>query len=183
MDSKLRVTRFPIDGPLLIEPRVFGDDRGYFLETWNERGFREATGLDIRFVQDNQSRSAHGVVRGLHCQLGEHAQGKLVRCVEGSVLDVAVDARPGSPTRGMHVAVELSATNFRQLWIPRGFLHGFAVTSPFATLLYKADNYYCAAAESGCAWDSPSLAIPWPGFLRDTPPVLSPKDAAWPPFE
>ncbi len=149
-----------IDGVIIVEPRVFEDARGYFFESYNEAAFH-AGGITAKFVQDNQSKSSYGVIRGLHCQLGEHAQAKLVRVLEGKVLDVAVDARKGSPTFGRHVAVELSAENKRQLFIPRGFLHGFAVLSETATFAYKCDNLYCKEAEFGIRYDDPEIGIDW----------------------
>ncbi len=149
-----------IEGVVIVEPRVFEDARGYFLESYNAADFAKG-GITATFVQDNQSKSSHGVVRGLHCQLGEHAQAKLVRVLEGRVLDVAVDARKGSPTFGRHVAVELSAENRRQLFIPRGFLHGFAVLSETATFAYKCDNLYCKEAEFGIRYDDPEIGIDW----------------------
>ncbi len=149
-----------IEGLLIVEPRVFEDARGYFFESYNEADFAKG-GITAKFVQDNQSKSSYGVIRGLHCQLGEHAQAKLVRVLEGKVLDVAVDARKGSPTFGRHVAVELSAENKRQLFIPRGFLHGFAVLSETATFAYKCDNLYCKESEFGIRYDDPEIGIDW----------------------
>ena len=149
-----------IEGVVIVEPRVFEDDRGYFFESYNEAEF-VANGITNKFVQDNQSKSSYGVIRGLHCQLGEHAQAKLVRVLEGKVLDVAVDIRKGSPTFGKHVAVELSAENKRQLFIPRGFLHGFSVLSETAVFAYKCDNLYCKAAEFGIRYDDEEIGIDW----------------------
>lgn len=149
-----------IEGVVIVEPRVFEDERGYFFESYNEAEFVE-NGITNRFVQDNQSKSSYGVIRGLHCQLGEHAQAKLVRVLEGKVLDVAVDIRKGSPTFGKHVAVELSAENKRQLFIPRGFLHGFSVLSETAVFAYKCDNLYCKAAEFGIRYDDPEIGVDW----------------------
>ncbi len=149
-----------IDGVVIVEPRVFEDARGYFFESYNEAEF-VANGITNKFVQDNQSKSSYGVVRGLHCQLGEHAQAKLVRVLQGKVLDVAVDIRPESPTFGKHVAVELSAENKRQLFIPRGFLHGFSVLSEEAVFAYKCDNLYCKDAEFGIRFDDPEIGIDW----------------------
>ncbi|MBR1544316.1 MAG: dTDP-4-dehydrorhamnose 3,5-epimerase [Alphaproteobacteria bacterium] len=150
-----------IDGVVIIEPRVFEDARGYFFESYNEEEFVK-NGITNKFVQDNQSKSSYGVIRGLHCQLGEHAQAKLVRVLQGTVLDVAVDIRKGSPTFGKHVAVELSAENNRQLFMPRGFLHGFAVLSDTAIFAYKCDNLYCKASEFGIRYDDPEIGIKWP---------------------
>lgn len=149
-----------IDGVIIVEPKVFEDDRGYFFESYNEAEFT-ANGIPNKFVQDNQSKSSYGVIRGLHCQLGEHAQAKLVRVLHGKVLDVAVDARPDSPTFGKHVAVELSEENKRQLFIPRGFLHGFSVLSETAVFTYKCDNLYNKASEFGIRYDDPEIGIDW----------------------
>ena len=149
-----------IEGVYIIEPRIFTDDRGYFFESYSKAAF-EAAGLHYDFVQDNQSKSVHGTVRGLHFQKGEHAQAKLVRVLEGTVLDVAVDLRRTSHTYGQYVAVELSAENNRQLLIPRGFAHGFSVLSETAVFAYKCDNLYCRESEGGIRFDDPSLAIDW----------------------
>lgn len=149
-----------IDGVIIVEPRIFADNRGYFFESYNEAEFT-ANGIPNKFVQDNQSKSCYGVIRGLHCQLGEHAQAKLVRVLQGKVLDVAVDARPQSPTFGKHVAVELSSENQRQLFIPRGFLHGFSVLSETAIFAYKCDNIYNKASEFGIRYDDPEIGIDW----------------------
>ncbi|WP_418765957.1 dTDP-4-dehydrorhamnose 3,5-epimerase [Mailhella sp.] len=149
-----------IEGVFIIEPRIFTDERGYFFESYSKAAF-DAAGLHYDFVQDNQSKSVYGTVRGLHFQKGEHAQAKLVRALEGAVLDVAVDLRRGSPTYGQYVAVELSAENNRQLLIPRGFAHGFSVLSQTAIFAYKCDNLYCKASEGGIRFDDPTLAIDW----------------------
>ncbi len=149
-----------IDGVVIVEPRIFKDDRGYFFESYNEQEFI-SNGITNRFVQDNQSKSSYGVVRGLHCQLGEHAQAKLVRVLAGKVLDVAVDFRKDSPTFLQHVAVELSAENNRQLFIPRGFLHGFSVLSETAVFAYKCDNLYCKESEFGIRFDDPTIGVDW----------------------
>ena len=149
-----------IDGVVIIEPRIFTDSRGYFFESYNEAEFIK-NGITNRFVQDNQSKSSYGVVRGLHCQLGPHAQAKLVRALHGRVLDVAVDIRAGSPTFGKHVAVELSDENQRQLFIPRGFLHGFSVLSDTAIFAYKCDNLYHPESEFGIRFDDPEIGIDW----------------------
>ena len=149
-----------IDGVVIVEPRVFEDERGYFFESYNQEEFFK-NGITNNFVQDNQSKSSYGVVRGLHCQLGEHAQAKLVRVLDGRVLDVAVDVRKGSKTFGKHVAVELSAENKRQLFIPRGFLHGFSVLSETAIFAYKCDNLYCKAAEFGIAYNDEDIGVDW----------------------
>lgn len=149
-----------LDGVIIIEPKIFKDSRGYFFESYNEAEFVR-NGIPNRFVQDNQSMSTYGVVRGLHCQLGDKSQAKLVRVLQGKVLDVAVDARPDSPTFGKHVAVELSAENQRQLFIPRGFLHGFSVLSDTAVFAYKCDNPYCKEAEFGIRYDDPEIGVNW----------------------
>ena len=149
-----------IDGVFIIEPKVFEDARGYFFESYNEAEFIK-NGITNRFVQDNQSKSSYGVIRGLHCQLGEHSQAKLVRVLKGRVLDVAVDIRRGSPTFDKHVAVELSDENNRQLFIPRHFLHGFSVLSDEAVFAYKCDNFYCKESEFGIRYDDPEIGIDW----------------------
>lgn len=149
-----------IEGLVIIEPRIFRDARGYFFESYNAAEFAR-NGINAVFVQDNQSQSSYGVIRGLHCQLGEHSQAKLVRVLQGRVLDVAVDIRPGSPTFGKHVAVELSAENQRQLFIPRHFLHGFSVLSETAVFAYKVDNLYCKESEFGIRYDDPEIGIDW----------------------
>ena len=170
------VTQTAIEGVLVFEPRVFGDARGFFMESFNQRVFDEAVGRHLDFVQDNHSRSARGVLRGLHFQTGDQAQGKLVRVASGAVFDVAVDIRPGSATFGRWVGVELSADNHRQLWIPPGLAHGFLVLSDVADFLYKTTAYYAPQAEGAVRWDDPDVGIAWP----DTggPPLLSAKDAA-----
>ena len=149
-----------LDGVVIVEPRVFEDERGYFFESYNEAEFVK-NGITNKFVQDNQSKSSYGVVRGLHCQLGEFAQAKLVRVLHGRVLDVAVDIRKNSPTFGKYVAVELSDENKRQLFIPRGFLHGFSVLSETAVFAYKCDNLYAPHAEFGIRFDDPDIGIDW----------------------
>ena len=149
-----------IDGVVIIEPRVFEDARGYFFESYNEEEFIK-NGITNRFVQDNQSKSSYGVIRGLHCQLGEHSQAKLVRVLKGKVLDVAVDIRKDSPTFGKHIAVELSEENNKQLFIPRHFLHGFSVLSDTAIFAYKCDNLYCKESEFGIRYDDKEIGIDW----------------------
>ena len=149
-----------IDGVIIVEPKIFADNRGYFFESYNEAEFVK-NGIVAKFVQDNQSKSSYGVVRGLHCQLGEHAQAKLVRVLKGKVLDVAVDVRKESPTFGKYVAVELSDENNRQLFIPRGFLHGFSVLSEEAVFAYKCDNFYCKDAEFGIRYDDKEINVNW----------------------
>ncbi|WIM06704.1 MAG: dTDP-4-dehydrorhamnose 3,5-epimerase [Candidatus Nitricoxidivorans perseverans] len=165
----------PTDIPdvLIIEPKVFGDERGFFFESWNRRTFQEI-GLDLDFVQDNHSRSVRNTLRGLHYQI-EQTQGKLVRVVQGEVYDVAVDLRRSSPTFGRWAGFTLSAANRRMAWIPPGFAHGFCVTSDTAEFLYKTTDYYAPAHERTLAWNDPGLAIPWP---LDAPPILAAKDAA-----
>lgn len=157
----------------IIEPKVFGDARGYFFESWNKKALKEA-GIDCNFVQDNESRSRFGVLRGLHYQAAPYTQAKLVRVVLGSVLDVAVDIRKGSPTFGQHVAVELSAENKRQLFVPRGFAHGFVVLSEDVIFAYKCDNTYMPSHERGLAFDDPALGIDW--RIKDAEFLLSDKD-------
>jgi len=172
----LEVKRTGIPDVLILEPRLFGDARGFFMESFNQREFDAAVGAPVAFVQDNHSRSARGVLRGLHFQRGANAQGKLVRVAAGAVFDVAVDIRPGSATFGRWVGVELSADNHRQLWIPPGLAHGFLVLSDRADFLYKTTAYYDPAAEGAVRWDDPDLAIAWPDV--GGPPSLSAKDAA-----
>ena len=149
-----------IDGVFIIEPKIFEDARGYFFESYNEAEFIK-NGISNRFVQDNQSKSSYGVIRGLHCQLGEYSQAKLVRVLQGKVLDVAVDIRKGSPTFGKYMAVELSEENKRQLFIPRHFLHGFSVLSETAVFAYKVDNLYCKESEFGIRYDDPEIGVDW----------------------
>jgi dTDP-4-dehydrorhamnose 3,5-epimerase len=168
-----------IEGLKLFEPRVFGDERGYFFESYNYDLFR-AAGINCLFVQDNQSRSAKNVLRALHYQVGDYAQAKLVRVTEGAVWDIAVDIREGSPTYGQHYGVELSAENKRQLYIPRGFAHGFAVLSDVAEFFYKCDNYYSKVSEGSIAYDDPTLNIDWKMDLKDA--LLSEKDTINPKF-
>ena len=169
-------------GVLVLEPRVFGDDRGFFMESYNRRSFAQATGLDIDFVQDNHSRSRKGVLRGLHYQLRQ-PQGKLVRVTHGAVFDVAVDIRRGSPTFGRWVGVELSADNHRQLWVPPGLAHGFVVLSDSADFLYKTTDFYAPEHERSIAWDDPAIGIDWPLAAHGiTAPLLSAKDRAGQPL-
>ena len=174
----MNIIKTDIEGVCIIEPRVFGDARGYFFESYNRRDFTQVS--EVEFVQDNESRSCYGVVRGLHFQRPPYAQAKLVRVVEGTVLDVAVDLRAGSPTYGQHVAVELSAENHRQFFLPQGFAHGFAVLSPTAVFQYKCDNFYHPEAEGALAWDDPTLAIDW--HLPADQVILSDKDRHHPQF-
>jgi dTDP-4-dehydrorhamnose 3,5-epimerase len=175
----MKVTATAIADVLLIEPKVFGDERGFFFESFNERAFREATGVTLPFVQDNHSKSARGVLRGLHYQT-QQAQGKLVRVVAGEVFDVAVDIRRDSPTYGQWVGEVLSGDNKRQLWVPPGLAHGFLVLSESAEFLYKTTDYYAPAHERCIAWNDPTLAIAWPTI--SVAPQLSAKDAAGAPF-
>jgi dTDP-4-dehydrorhamnose 3,5-epimerase len=170
----MKATPTAIADVLRIEPKVFGDDRGFFFESFNQRAFREATGVDADFVQDNHSKSARGVLRGLHYQI-QQAQGKLVRVVAGEVFDVAVDLRRNSPTFGRWVGEILSADNKRQLWIPPGMAHGFLVLSQTAEFLYKTTDYWAPEFERCIAWNDPTLGISWPSL--DAPPLLSGKDA------
>jgi dTDP-4-dehydrorhamnose 3,5-epimerase len=163
---------------LVIEPQVFGDARGFFLESFNQRAFDAAVGREVRFVQDNHSRSGQGVLRGLHFQLPPHAQGKLVRVARGSVFDVAVDMRAASPQFGRWVGFELSESNHLQMWIPPGFAHGFLVLSESADFLYKTTDYYAPKSEGAVRWDDPDLAIDWPAI--GVPITFSGKDAAAP---
>lgn len=174
----MEVIKTEIDGALIVEPKVFGDSRGYFFESFNANEFKAKTGLDITFVQDNESMSGYGVMRGLHFQRPPFAQSKLVRCVRGKVLDVAVDIRKGSPTYGKHVAVELTEDNHRQFFIPKGFAHGFAVLSETAVFQYKCDNFYAPQADGGISILDSSLGIDW-GIPFDKA-VLSDKDTKHP---
>lgn len=173
----MQVTATELEGVLILDPVVHGDARGFFMEAWNARTFAELVGPDISFVQDNASRSGRDVVRGLHYQL-PHAQGKLVRCVAGEVFDVAVDIRASSPTFGRWLGVELSAENHRQLWIPTGFAHGFAVRSEIADVEYKVTDFYDPDADRAIAWDDPEIGVEW--AVDD--PIISAKDAAAPPL-
>lgn len=168
------VNKTEIDGVLIIEPKVFGDERGYFFESFNAKEFAEKTGLEINFVQDNESMSTYGVMRGLHFQCPPFSQSKLVRVVKGSVLDVAVDIRKGSPTYGQHVAVELTEENHRQFFVPRGFAHGFAVLSDIAVFQYKCDNFYAPQADGGISILDKSLGIDW--RIPTAKAILSEKD-------
>lgn len=170
----MKVIPTAIPDVLIIEPRVFGDARGFFFESFNQRAFNKAVGQDVQFVQDNHSRSTRGVLRGLHYQI-QQPQGKLVRVVQGSVFDVAVDVRKSSPTFGHWVGVELTETNHRQLWVPVGFAHGFVVTSDTADFLYKTTDYYAPEFERCVAWNDPVIGVQWP---LDRAPQLSAKDTA-----
>lgn len=172
-----QTTQTPIDGVLVLEPKVFGDARGFFFESFNARDFAQATGLNETFVQDNHSKSAKGVLRGLHYQT-QHAQGKLVRVTQGAVFDVAVDIRKGSSTFGQWFGLELSAENKKQLWIPAGLAHGFLVTSESAEFLYKTTDYYHPEFERSLLWNDPAMGIDWPLHLLDAPPLLAAKDVS-----
>jgi len=167
-------------GAYIIEPRVFEDHRGYFFECYNKNSFDKETGADVTFVQDNESYSGFGTLRGLHYQAGEHAQAKLVRVIHGKVLDVAVDLREGSPTYGQHISVELTAENRKQLFVPRGFGHGFVVLSETALFAYKCDNFYNKESEGGIMYNDPKLDINWGIEEKDI--VLSEKDGILPTF-
>ncbi len=175
----INVTPSPIAGVLLLEPPVFRDERGFFLESFNQRALRAATGLDLHFVQDNHSRSARNVLRGLHYQVVQ-PQGRLVRVVAGEVFDVVADIRPGSPTFGQWAGEVLSGANHRQVWVPPGLAHGFLVLSEFADFVYKTTDYYAPEHERCIAWNDPTLGIEWP--LAGNAPVLSAKDQAGLPF-
>ena len=172
-----------LEGPLLITPQVFGDARGFFYESWNQRRFDEAVGAATSFSQDNHSRSIRGVLRGLHYQLEPEPQGKLVRCPVGAIFDVAVDLRRGSPTFGQWVGAELSAGNHRQLWVPVGFAHGFLTLSDHAEVLYKASGFWSKTCERSLRWNDPEVGITWPlDRLAGVAPLLADKDAAAPTF-
>ena len=173
----INVIQTEIPGVVIIEPKVFGDERGYFFESWSQKDFDEQV-RPIKFVQDNESKSSYGVLRGLHFQKGKHAQSKLVRVVKGKVLDVAVDIRKGSHTFGKHVAVELTEDNHRQFFVPRGFAHGFVVLSETAVFQYKCDNLYAPTEEGALAWDDPEIGIDW-GVPADKV-ILSAKDKVHP---
>ena len=171
------IIKTSIEGVVIIEPKVFGDHRGYFFESFSEKDFNRQV-REVKFVQDNESKSCYGVLRGLHFQKPPHAQSKLVRVVRGKVLDVAVDIRRGSPTFGQHVAVELTEANHRQLFIPRGFAHGFVVLSDEVVFQYKCDDFYAPECEGAIAWDDPDLGIDWGIPAEDV--ILSAKDTAHP---
>ncbi|MCD8211024.1 MAG: dTDP-4-dehydrorhamnose 3,5-epimerase [Prevotella sp.] len=173
----MNVIKTAIDGVVIIEPRIFADARGYFYESFNQEEFAQKV-QKVNFVQDNESKSSYGVLRGLHFQKGKHSQSKLVRVIKGTVLDVAVDIRRGSPTFGKHVAIELSGENHLEFFIPRGFAHGFSVLSEVAVFLYKCDNLYCPESEGAIAWDDPELAIDW--RIPKDKIILSAKDSSHP---
>jgi dTDP-4-dehydrorhamnose 3,5-epimerase len=174
----MKATPTAIPDVMVVEPKVFGDDRGFFYESFNQQAFNAATGTDYQFVQDNHSRSSKGVLRGLHYQLPPHAQGKLVRVVRGAVWDVAVDIRQGSPTFGRWVAEELTEYSHKQFWIPPGFAHGFVVLSESADFLYKTTNYYAPQSDRGIVWNDPQIAIAWPDLGMEW--LLSDKDRKQP---
>lgn len=181
----MQIDRFPVEGPLLLTPRVFADERGFFQESWNQRSFAEALGLPPEqapvFHQDNHSRSSRGVLRGLHYQLPPEPQAKLVRCVSGAIFDVAVDLRRSSASFGQWVGAVLSEENHSQLWVPVGFAHGFLTLSDSADVLYKASGFWSRSCERSLRWDDPALAIAWPlQDLGGQQPLLAPKDAAAP---
>ncbi|MFC3190956.1 dTDP-4-dehydrorhamnose 3,5-epimerase [Pseudocitrobacter faecalis] len=171
----MNVIKTEIPDVLIFEPKVFGDERGFFFESFSKKTFDEAIGRKVEFVQDNHSRSCKGVLRGLHYQLNPHAQGKLVRCIIGEVFDVAVDLRMESETFGKWVGVNISAENKRQLWIPEGFAHGFFTLSDVAEFVYKTTNYYHPESERSIIWNDPKLNITWPTL--DAEPIISAKDA------
>lgn len=171
-----QVTTTPINGVLVLEPKVLGDARGFFFESFNAIDFAQSTGLDVEFVQDNHSKSAKGVLRGMHYQV-QHAQGKLVRVTQGAVFDVAVDIRKGSPTFGQWFGLELSAENKKQLWVPAGLAHGFLVMSESAEFLYKTTDYYHPEFERSILWNDPAIGIDWPLHLIENSPVLAAKDS------
>lgn len=175
----MKATPLALPEVILLEPRLFADERGWFTESYNARSFADVTGLDVGFVQDNHSRSARGVLRGLHYQLPPSAQGKLVRAVSGAIFDIAVDIRRSSPTFRRWVGETLSADNRRQLWVPPGFAHGFLALDEGTEVLYKTTGFYDRAAERSIRWDDPDLAIGWPAGLT---PILAAKDAAAPPL-
>ena len=174
----MKIEESPLKGSFVIQPKVFEDHRGYFLESFNQRLLDNALGYSPQFVQDNQSKSKYGVLRGLHLQLGEYAQAKLVRAIGGDILDIIVDVRPNSPQFGEHYSLVLSADNKKQLFIPRGFAHGFAVLTETATIHYKADNYYKNNAESGLLYNDPELNIDWRIPIEDI--ITSEKDLLLP---
>ena len=172
------IVKTELPGVLILEPRVFGDERGYFFESFNEKELREKTGLDVRFVQDNESKSRYGVLRGLHFQRPPFAQSKLLSVVQGKVLDVAVDLRRGSATYGKYLTCELSAENHRRLFLPKGMAHGYVVLSEEAVFQYKCDEFYHPEAEGGIAWDDEEIGIPWPVSADEV--VLSARDRRHP---
>lgn len=177
----MKIKKTPIEGCWIIEPTIFKDNRGYFFESFNHVDFRKATGLDTQFIQDNQSFSDYGTVRGLHYQTGDWAQSKLIRVISGDILDVAVDIRPDSATFGQHFSLVLSAENFLQFYIPKGFAHGFSVLSDSAIVAYKCDQYYHKDAEKGIVYNDPTLAIDWK--IPSDKMIVSDKDLSLPGFK
>src|SRR5690606_17600823 len=177
----IKVVETKLKGCFVLEPRVFEDERGYFFESFNHKAFQKAIGQEVNFVQDNQSFSKRGVLRGLHFQKGEHAQAKLVRVLQGTVLDVAVDLRKDSATFGQHVSIELSGENKKQLFVPRGFAHGFVVLSETANFFYKCDNYYNRISEGSISYNDIDLDINW--ILPESQLIISPKDCQAPKFK
>lgn len=176
----MEITHFELPGPALLTPRIFRDDRGFFSETYNQQSLKRA-GIEVSFVQDNHSMSVQpGTIRGLHFQTPPHAQDKLVHVTRGAIFDVAVDLRNGSPTFGQHVAVTLSAENWQQFWVPKGFAHGFCTLEPDTEVIYKVTDYYDPECDMGLAWNDPDLTIEWP--LKAGKPVLSDKDLKLPRF-
>jgi dTDP-4-dehydrorhamnose 3,5-epimerase len=180
-ERHLNILRTEINDMCIIEPKVFGDARGFFFESYNERDFESALGLQLRFVQDNHSRSSHGVLRGLHYQLPPHAQGKLVRVAQGTVFHVVVDLRRRSPSFARWFGMTLTAESHRMVWVPAGLAHGFLVTSGSADFLYKTTDYYAPESERCLRWDDPTIGIAWPTL--DRPPVLTDRDASAPPVQ
>jgi len=177
----MEVIKTDVEGVLILEPKVFGDDRGYFFESFNAKEFAEKTGLDINFVQDNESKSRYGVLRGLHFQLPPYTQSKLVRVVKGKVVDVAVDIRKGSPTYGKYAMCGLTEDNHRQFFVPKGMAHGFVVLSEEAVFQYKCDDFYHPEAEGGIMWNDPSINVQWPISAEDI--LLSERDKHHPPLQ
>lgn len=173
----MQFTDTPIEGLKVFTPRIFGDQRGHFFESYNTKTFAEAGGIATTFVQDNQAFSSQGVLRGMHFQTGASAQAKLVRCIQGSVYDVAVDLRPNSPTLHQWFGIELSAENRKQLFVPRGFAHGYLVLTPTATFAYKCDNFYDKSAEGGIRWNDPKIGIEWPKLAMDY--IVNERDEGW----
>ena len=174
----MTISPSPIEGLFVLNPRIWQDERGYFFESFNQRKWQELSNLSTEFVQDNEARSEYGVLRGMHFQKGASAQAKLVRVTEGAVFDVVVDLRPGSPTLHHWFGLELSAENFKQLFVPRGFAHGYLVLTEHATFSYKCDNYYDPTAEGGLRFDDPKIGIEWPALEGNL--LIAEKDQNWP---
>lgn len=173
----MNIVSTPFPGLLIIEPKIFGDSRGYFYESYNEKNFHEG-GITTHFVQDNQAQSSYGVIRGLHFQMPPHAQSKLIRAIQGTILDVVVDIRKGSPTYGQSYSIELSAENKKQFFIPKGFAHGYSVLSPTAEVMYKCDAFYHPASEGGIIYNDPALHIDWQ--IPEASRIISDKDKVYP---